>query len=394
MKSRTLTQSAGKRSRSRRGFRPALQTLEGRSVPSATLFVFHVDPMHSQLTASGSIQAGMLGQLDVQAQKAGSLTTPISGTIQASVDLTAHQLRFLADGTSLIAASDHSVSPGVNGAAGSAPADIGGFVAGSAPVPFRVDLALRDGIGTLSTARPLSLRGGNDLTFPSTETVGLRSAFLDARPSGAATAFFSPGRINLAGKHGGDHAAMPGQLLSLGDGAFRIIVPIHVRLSATLHGTTTTLAFDGTITGTSNFAPVITAPTTQHTPANMDLIFLKAHHNGLAVADKDGDRQTVQLTAGHGTLMLGRHTGLSVRGDETGQVTVSGSIAQINAALNGLTFMPAKGFQGNATIKVTDQDGHGGMADTTIKVVVTPAVMPARKLPGGYLGAADGTFAP
>src|SRR5262249_33510889 len=143
--------------KTRTGFRPKLESMEDRCVPSATTLVFHLDPAHSHLTASGSINAGPLGQFALKAQQAGSLRTSISGAITASVDLAAHTISFDSAGTSLVAANGHVASPGINGDDGTAPAAIAGVVSAKTPVAFAVDLALRDGVGTLSTDTPLTL---------------------------------------------------------------------------------------------------------------------------------------------------------------------------------------------------------------------------------------------
>jgi hypothetical protein len=370
-----------------------VETLENRSVPSATTFVFHLDPAHSHLSVSGTITAGKLGPFQLKPQQVGSLRASISGSIQASVDLATHKIRFMAAGTSLVAVDDFNASPGANGAAGKAPAALAAFVAGSKPAPFRVDLAFRDGVGTLSTARALTLSSASNPTFPSTETVGLRSTAIDFRPSGAATGLLSPGRVSLAGKFSGNHAAAPGQLQSLGNDAFRIVVPIRALVETVSHGTTTILTFDGTLTGTARVAPVITAPTaTQHVPRDKTLVFSMTDHNVVCVADQAGGSQTVTLTASHGVLKLSELAGLTVHGNGTGQVTACGSVARINAALDGLTFTPERGFQGNAALEVTARDGHDGSAADTVKVVVTSAAMPARKLHGGHLVVSSGTI--
>jgi hypothetical protein len=84
-------------------------------------------------------------------------------------------------------------------------------------------------------------------------------------------------------------------------------------------------------------------------------------------------------------LTLGGTAGITfIGGDGTddGSVTFTGTLANVNAALNGLTFRAAPGFTGDASIRLTTDDlgntGSGGeKSDTdTISVSVTP-------VPGG-----------
>ncbi len=376
------------------GFRPALETLEDRSVPSATTVVFLLDPAHSQVNVSGTVSNPTVGTLDLQPQQAGSLTTALTGKIDTSIDLAAHKISFVASGTSLVAPNAHAYSPGVNGADGTAPASIGGFVSGTIAIfSFRVDAALRDITGTLSTAKPLTLSSASSPTFASTQTMALTKGAVDYRPSGAAAMGLTPGRSSLAGKHTTNQASHNGKLTSLGGGMFKITVPLHLTLSTTSNGTTFTLTLDGSVTGTSNFKPVITGPTTtQTTMENKALVFSKTNHNALSLSDKDGDTQKITLTAGHGKLKLSHLTGLTVMGNGTGTVTASGSIASLNAALNGLTLTPNRGFTGSDTVRLSDRDANGGTAKLSVKVTVTAPAAPARKSHHSVLLADYGTF--
>ncbi len=81
------------------------------------------------------------------------------------------------------------------------------------------------------------------------------------------------------------------------------------------------------------------------------------------------------LTATNGTLTLSGTSGLSFTvGDGTADATMTftGTIANINTALNGMTFTPTLGFSGAATLTITSDDlgntGSGG-AHTDTDVV-------------------------
>jgi hypothetical protein len=71
----------------------------------------------------------------------------------------------------------------------------------------------------------------------------------------------------------------------------------------------------------------------------------------------------VVLTASHGTLTLGSTAGLSgLSGNDTAAVSFSGTLAAVNAALNGLTFHPDANYGGPASLVIgaSDQGGIGG----------------------------------
>ena len=96
--------------------------------------------------------------------------------------------------------------------------------------------------------------------------------------------------------------------------------------------------------------------------------------NVITVNDVDAgnDALTVTLTATSGTISLSGTTGLSFSaGDGTDDVTVtfSGTLANLNAALNGATFKPASGFTGVASLQISTNDqghnGSGGAKTTT-----------------------------
>ncbi|HEU4595748.1 MAG TPA: Calx-beta domain-containing protein [Pyrinomonadaceae bacterium] len=129
-----------------------------------------------------------------------------------------------------------------------------------------------------------------------------------------------------------------------------------------------------------NDAPVNSVPVAQTTPRQSPLVF--SGPNGFSVADVDAGTSPVRLTlsATQGTLTLGGTAGLTFAGgDGTDDTTLSftGTLANVNAALNGLTFKPAQGFTGAASVQLTTDDqgntGAGGAkADTdTVSISVT-----------------------
>src|SRR5581483_10701711 len=75
--------------------------------------------------------------------------------------------------------------------------------------------------------------------------------------------------------------------------------------------------------------------------------------------DDDAGHPTVTLTAADGTLTLNGTTGLSfTSGTGTGDASMSfsGTLADVNAALDGLTYNPTTNFSGSTNIQMTTSD--------------------------------------
>lgn len=115
-----------------------------------------------------------------------------------------------------------------------------------------------------------------------------------------------------------------------------------------------------------NDGPVNSVPGPQFANQNTPLIFSSGNGNQISVADADTGANAIQvtLTASNGTLTLISTLGLSFTvGDGTADATMTfaGTIANINTALNGMTFTPASGFSGAASLTITTNDqGNSG----------------------------------
>lgn len=111
-----------------------------------------------------------------------------------------------------------------------------------------------------------------------------------------------------------------------------------------------------------NDAPDITlGAATQNLRQNTTLVFNSGNHNQIVISDVDAGSSNVQvtLTAAKGLLTLGSITGLDVLdGLSANQpsITVTGTLAAINAGLNGLKFAPTTGFTGSASIHISVDD--------------------------------------
>jgi len=114
-------------------------------------------------------------------------------------------------------------------------------------------------------------------------------------------------------------------------------------------------------------APVNSAPSGATTIVNQPFAFTGAAV--VSVSDADSGSLTTTLRVENGAVSLGATGAAVVVTDGGATTTISGTTAQVNAALAGLTFTPAAGFVGDAAITVETSDG--GLTDTdTISVTV------------------------
>jgi uncharacterized delta-60 repeat protein len=121
--------------------------------------------------------------------------------------------------------------------------------------------------------------------------------------------------------------------------------------------------------GNVNEAPVNGVPTApQGVAKNKSLTFSSANGNAISVSDPDATTTVIQvsLTVLHGNLTLAGTAGLTFQvgdGKADGTMTFRGTIAAINAALNGLTYTPDRGFVGSDGLTITTDDLGSGLGD-------------------------------
>ena len=129
-----------------------------------------------------------------------------------------------------------------------------------------------------------------------------------------------------------------------------------------------------------NDAPVHTVPPAQSTNVDVALTFSTANGNRISVADPDagGNAVEITLTAANGTVTLNGTTGLaftvgSGAGDAT--MTFTGTLADVNTALDGLVFAPTASFIGAASLQIVTSDqgnvGSGGARTDSDTIAVT-----------------------
>lgn len=129
-----------------------------------------------------------------------------------------------------------------------------------------------------------------------------------------------------------------------------------------------------------NDGPVNTVPGAQSVNENATLVFNAANSNLISIADLDADSGQMQitLTAINGTISLSTTAGLAFTvGDGTSDTTMTftGTIMNVNAALNGLTFTPTASYVGSASVQISTSDqgntGSGGALTDTDTINIT-----------------------
>jgi len=139
-------------------------------------------------------------------------------------------------------------------------------------------------------------------------------------------------------------------------------------------------SFTFTVTAV-NDAPVNTIPGPLNTGLNTPIVFSGA--NLIAVSDIDAGVAPIQVDlvvgGGNGTLTLATTAGIAIGpgADGTSAMTLTGTLAAINAALDGMTFTPNLAFQGATSVQIsTDDLGNLGLPGPqtdidTITITVT-----------------------
>jgi CSLREA domain-containing protein len=137
-----------------------------------------------------------------------------------------------------------------------------------------------------------------------------------------------------------------------------------------------------------NDAPVNTLPGAVSTLEDTAIVFAGATRIAVTDVDVGGAAVQVSLTASRGVLDLSGTAGLAfLAGDGTGDATMtfSGTLAAVNAALDGLRYTPTLHYNGLAFLSITSSDlganGAGGVrtdSDST-----TLSIAPVNDAPGG-----------
>ncbi len=112
-----------------------------------------------------------------------------------------------------------------------------------------------------------------------------------------------------------------------------------------------------------NDPPVNTIPGSQFTPRDVPLIFSPGNGNRISVSDVDaGDGEiSADMQVNQGILSVNSTSGAAIEGNNSGHLSLKGTMEQINRELNGLRYVPPPGMDGRFTLTfVSDDLGHTG----------------------------------
>jgi hypothetical protein len=125
--------------------------------------------------------------------------------------------------------------------------------------------------------------------------------------------------------------------------------------------------------------PVNSVPGPQTTNEDVPIVFRAA--TALSITDSyvgSTDSMEINLTVGHGSLVLASLTGLTGFGNGSSTLTYTGSLAALDAALAGLVYVPQPGRVGQGTLTLITNDqipaelGGPGIATSTVAIDVLP----------------------
>jgi hypothetical protein len=250
-----------------------------------------------------------------------------------------------------------------------------------------------------TSALTLSSGNGNQITVADSDSGGNAEQVTLTVNSGTLTLSGTSGLTFTSGSNGSASMTMQGTLANL-DAALDGLTytpPANLtdNASATLSVTINDLGNTGsggpltasnTVGITINHvdrAPVNTVPGAQTVGKNMSLVFSSGSGNQISVADSDsrGNAEQVQLSVADGTLSLSGTAGLTFTAGSNGSATMTmqGTIANIDAALSGLTYSPTANYTGADTLQITTNDlgntGSGGPLSTSSSVSLNVTAM-------------------
>jgi hypothetical protein len=115
----------------------------------------------------------------------------------------------------------------------------------------------------------------------------------------------------------------------------------------------------GSVTSTSGATTTVNAPSSVFLDLNKDKWYMFAQESDDAITLADaaipGSLDSLKLSVDHGTLTLGKTEGISFASGANGSASlnVTGTVDKLNAALNGMVYVPNPDFSGGAdTLKV------------------------------------------
>ena len=192
-----------------------------------------------------------------------------------------------------------------------------------------------------------------------TTTLSVANGILNVTP-GAGVTGNGTASVTIAGTAAEINAALAG-LTYTGNLDFNGADTLTVATSDATSTDTDTIAIT---VDPVNDAPINTVPGAQTVAEDSILPIV-----GVSVADSDSSALTTTLSVAHGILNV--TAGAGVTGNGTASVIITGTAAQINAALVGLAYTGNPDFNGADTLTVATSDGTATDTDT-IAITVDP----------------------
>ncbi len=170
----------------------------------------------------------------------------------------------------------------------------------------------------------------------------------------------------------GTYAATTGYDLATGIGS-----PVANLLVPALAGYTTT---------TTSTPPSISGPSAIDVNEDSTLLFSTANGDAITLSDAAAGASTLDtltLNVASGSLALGSTSSLSsLSGNNSASITATGTLASLNAALNGLVYTPPAGTSGSASLQLSLSDpGDGLKGPGSVAITVSPFVPPTITIP-------------
>jgi hypothetical protein len=210
-----------------------------------------------------------------------------------------------------------------------------------------------------------------------TTTLNVSSGTLNVT-AGAGVSGNGTGNVTITGTAAQINAALAG-LSYTGNLNFNGADTLTIATSDTIATDTDTIAIT---VNAVNDAPVNTVPGAQSVAEDTILPIA-----GVSVADVDSSALTTTLSVAHGILNV--TAGAGVSGNGTASVTITGTAAQINTALAGLSYTGNLNFNGADTLTIATSDGIATDADTIAITVNAVNDAPVNTVPGAQSVAED-----
>ena len=364
---------------------PGAQTVnEDTALPIGGISVTDVDGNLSttRLTVTnGSVTVSLAGGATISAGANGSSTLTLSGT-QAQINAALASLSYQGNADFNGADTLTVLSTDANGSTDSDAVAITVSSVNDGPVntvpgaqTVNEDTALpiggisvNDADGNLSTTQLTVANGALNVSLAGGATIS-------AGANGSST-------LTLSGTQAQINAALA-SLSYQGNANFNGSDTLTV-LSTDGNGVTDSDAISITVSSV-NDGPVNTVPGAQTVNEDTSLSI-----GGVSVNDVDGNLSSTRLTVANGTLNVSLAGGATISAGANGSstLTLSGTQAQINAALASISYQGSANFAGSDTLTVLSTDANGATDSDAISITVT-AVNDAPAV----TSAATGTFA-